>query len=125
MRWLFLTLTFACGGMAFITDSQGLMGLSLLLLMLFGFLAVLAFAQARIEAGAQSQASMIGSRDVQVLRQQSLQKKVMQSKTQPHGNINAGGGGATYSSYAGSRPAQESGDGNSDGGGSDGGGGSD
>jgi hypothetical protein len=120
MRWLFLLLTLACGGMAFSTNSPGMMGLSLLLMVLFGFLAVLAFAHARIEAGSQPQASMIGSRDVQMLRQQSLQKKVMQSKAQQ--GVSNASGTVSYSGYAGQRTAQDGGggdDGGSDGGGSD------
>lgn len=76
MRWLFLLLTLLCAGTAFSTDNPALMGICLLLMMLFAFIAVLAFAQARIEAGSQSQVSMLGAREVQELRRQAVQKRV-------------------------------------------------
>ncbi len=80
MRWLFLILTVLCVGVAFITDNANVMGVAMVLMMLFAFIAVMGFAQARIESVAQPQASMIGTRDVQQLRQQALQKKVAQTR---------------------------------------------
>jgi hypothetical protein len=79
MRWLFLILTVVCIFLAFDTHDPNVLGLSMLGALVFGFIAVMGFVQARIEAGAQSHASMIGSRDVQAVRQ-GLQKKAVLDK---------------------------------------------
>ena len=76
MRWLFLLLSLASAALAFVTDNPGTMGLAMLGRFGFGFIAVLASAQARIDATSQSQATVLTSREVQTLRQQGLQKKV-------------------------------------------------
>lgn len=134
MRWIFLLLTFVFMTVAFSAASAGMMGLSMFLTALFGFLAVMGFAQARIEAGSQPQASMIGSRDVQVLRQQSVKNKVAQSRAAQSkarqsgdsggyasdGGISSHGGGGQRSHHA---DHDGGSDGASDGGGGDGGGG--
>lgn len=94
MRWIFLLLTVICAFIPFNTDSPGLMGLGMLGALLFAFLAVITFAQARIESSSQSQATLLTSRDVQVLRQQTVQKKVAQSRSaasaQPMSGTSAG-----------------------------------
>lgn len=95
MRWLFLLLTLASAVVFFNTESSGIMGLSMLGFFVFGFGAVLTFAQARIDATSQSHASVLTSRDVQTLRQQGLQKKVANSKSHQHGAV-----GSMTGSYA-------------------------
>jgi hypothetical protein len=50
MALIFSVLTVLCLVTAFITDSPGLLGLSLLGSVLFAFIAILGFAQAKIEA---------------------------------------------------------------------------
>lgn len=83
MRWLFLVLSLASAAVAFVTDSPGTMGLAMLGTFGFGFVAVLAFAQARIDATSQSHAAVLTSRDVQAIRQQGLQKKVAANRAAP------------------------------------------
>jgi hypothetical protein len=94
MRWLFLLLTVGSVVLFFSTESSGTMGLAMLAFFVFGFGAVLTFAQARIDSTSQPHASMLTSRDVQTLRQQGLQKKVANSKSRQHGAV--GGTGAGY-----------------------------
>lgn len=93
MRWLFLLLTLGSVAAFFYAESPGVIGLSMLGFFVFGFGAVLTFAQARIDATSQSHASMLTSRDVQTLRQQGLQKKVANSKSHQHGTVGTMGAG--------------------------------
>ncbi len=93
MRWLFLLLTVGSVVMFFSTESSSTMGWSMLAFFVFGFGAVLTFAQARIETTSQPHASMLTSRDVQTLRQQGLQKKVANSKSRQHGAVGDMGAG--------------------------------
>jgi hypothetical protein len=93
MRWLFLSLTLGSVAAFFYTDSPGVIGLSMLGFFVFGIGAVLTFAQARIDATAQSHTSMLASREVQTLRQQGLQKKVANSKSHQRGAVGAMGVG--------------------------------
>lgn len=104
MRWLFLILTLLCAGTAFNTDNPALMGVCLLLMLVFAFIAVLAFAQARIEASAQSQVSVLGGREVQELRRQTLQKRVATqtaSRNSANGTVGSG-----YSGDFGNAPSK-------------------
>ena len=87
MRWLFLLLAFVSAGVAFSTDNPGVMGLAMLLLVVFSFVAVLAFAQARIDARSQSLTTVLGSKDVLLARQKTLQKQTALSKAGQHGGI--------------------------------------
>lgn len=90
MRWIMLILTLTFGGLAYLTDSPGVMGFALLAMVVCGFFGVLAFAQARIDATSQSQATVLSSKDVQMLRQQSLQKKVANSRAHQQGTVGDG-----------------------------------
>jgi hypothetical protein len=119
MRWLFLLLTLLSGAVAFTTHSPGLLGMAILAMVLFGLLTVLGFAQARIEASSQSHTTVLTSRDVQVLRQQGLQKKVANNKSHQRGGV--AGSGAGYVDAGGSQKSQfdHGGDAAGDGGGSD------
>jgi len=83
MRWLFLLLTVACLATAYLTNTPSVLGIALLLAALFSFIAVLGFAQARIERVAQPQANMIANRDVSTLRNQAVLKKVAQTRARP------------------------------------------
>jgi hypothetical protein len=122
MRWLFLLLTVGSVVLFFSTESASTMGWAMLAFFVFGFGAVLTFAQARIESTSQPHASMLTSRDVQTLRQQGLQKKVANSKSRQHGAVGGAGAG-----YAGSGMSHKSSnfDHSADSGGSGGDGGSD
>jgi hypothetical protein len=92
MRWLFLILTVLAAGVAFSSDNPVLMGVSFLLMFVFAFIAVLAFAQARIEAGSQSQISVLGAHEVQELRRQAAHKRVAaQAATRAAASRPAGG----------------------------------
>lgn len=90
MRWLFLILSLGSAAVAFFAEGAGTMGLAMLGTFGFGFIAVLAFAQARIEATSQSHATVLGAKDVQMLRQQGLQKKVANSRAHQQGAIGDG-----------------------------------
>ncbi len=128
MRWIFLILAFASGGIAFTADSPGMIGVALLLSVVFSFVAVLAFVQARIEGNAQSHATVLGSKDVQLARQKTLHKQPAHSKTRQHGAV--GDTSVSYADSGSSRKAHAaddnhatdfSGDSASDGGGGGGG----
>ncbi len=87
MRWIFLILAFASAGIAYTADTPGMIGVAILLSVVFSFVAVLAFVQARIEGNAQSHATVLGSKDVQLARQKNLHKQPAHSKARQQGAV--------------------------------------
>lgn len=68
MPWLFIMLACVFAGLAFVTDSPGILGLAIVLALLFSFLALLGFARLRIETRSRSETTLLGPQELKFLR---------------------------------------------------------
>ena len=75
MRFVLAGLTVLCLAVAFMTDSPGLLGLSLLGAFLFSLAAVFAFAQARIESNQQREVYMPSPEERELMRKAMEKRK--------------------------------------------------
>lgn len=75
MRFVLAGLTFACIVIAFLTDSPGLLGLSLIGAFLFSLAAVFAFAQARIDSSQQREAYIPSPEERELMRRAMEKRK--------------------------------------------------
>ncbi len=75
MRFIFAALSLLCLLVAFLTNSPGLMGLAILGLVVFAFLSVLGFAQAKFEAGRQRGAFIPSPQEIELMRRAAEKRK--------------------------------------------------
>ena len=127
MRYTSLVIAVFCLFMLFIAESSMVLALCLLGTGLFGFLAVLGFAQAKIESTSQPHFNIMSPQELAEMRQKAIANKVSQSRSNNRG---AGASGAAYAGGShssddrrGGEDGNDSSDGGSDGGGDGGGGG--
>ena len=127
MRYTSLVIALFCLIMLFIAESSTVLALCLLGTGLFGFLAVLGFAQAKIESTSQSQFNIMSPQELAELRQRAIANKVGKSRANATARGTSGASYAGSSHYGDDRRAGDDGndssEGGSDGGGDGGGGG--
>lgn len=75
MRFIFAALSLVCLLVAFLTNSPGLMGLAILGLVVFSFLSVLGFAQAKVEATRQREAFIPSPQEIELMRRAAEKRK--------------------------------------------------
>lgn len=68
MPWLFIALASVFSALAFVTASPGLLGFSIVLALVFSFLALLGFARLRIETRSRPETTLLGPQELQMLR---------------------------------------------------------
>lgn len=75
MRFIFAALSLLCLLITFMTNSPGLMGFAILGLVVFSFLSVLGFAQAKFEAGRQRDAYIPSPQEIELMRRAAEKRK--------------------------------------------------
>lgn len=83
MRFIFAALSLFCLLITFLTNSPGLMGLAILGLVVFAFLSVLGFAQAKFEAGRQQDAFIPSPQEIELMRRAAEKRKAAANADKP------------------------------------------
>ena len=129
MRYTSLFIAVFCLIMLFFAESPTVLAICLLGTGLFGFIAVLGFAQAKIESSSQPHFNIMSPQELAEMRQRAIANKVGKSPANTAGGSTAGAAYGGSSGYGDDRRAGDDGndssDSGSDGGGGDGGGGGD